>query len=56
MKAKCPACAKEISLTVKGHERGTKTFRELSRPQQRAAIAKTTRDLKAMREIYRGLR
>lgn len=56
MKAKCPACANEISLTVRGHERGRKNFRQLTRLQQRAAIAKTTRDLKEMREIYRGLR
>ena len=38
---------------AKGHARGTKTFRELSRAQQRAAIAKAARDLKDMQRIYR---
>ena len=45
---KCPHCDK----SVKGHAGGTKTFRELTPTQQRAAIAKTARDLKEMREIY----
>ena len=45
---KCPHCG----TTLKGHVRGTKAFQELSRPQQRAAIAKATRDLKAMRRVF----
>ena len=56
MKIKCPACGEQVTVTVKGHASGTKTFRELSRAQQRASIAKTARDLKAMREIYTGQR
>lgn len=47
---KCPHCGK----SVKGHAQGTKNFRELSRQQQRSAIAKTTRDLKEMRAIYQA--
>lgn len=47
---KCPHCGRSI----KGHAGGTKDFRALTRQQQRAAIAKTVRDLKAMREIYRA--
>jgi len=39
---------------VKGHADGTKDFRELSRAQQKAAIAKTARDLNAMREIFQA--
>jgi len=46
---KCPHCDKNI----KGHDSGRQTFRELTRPQQRASIAKTARDLQAMRRIYR---
>jgi hypothetical protein len=49
---KCPGCGKSI----KGHALGKKGFRELTKAQQRAAIAKTARDLKEMREIYRGER
>lgn len=45
---KCPHCGGNI----KGHANGTKTFRELTRAQQRAAIAKTTCDLTEMRAIY----
>ena len=56
MTTKCPDCGKQVRVTVKGHARGTKNFRELSDAQQRAAIAKTTRDLKEMREIYEGRR
>jgi len=44
----CPHCGK----SVKGHDDGTKTFRELSRDQQRAAIANATKNLNAMKEIY----
>lgn len=47
---KSPLCGKSI----KGHAGGTKDFRVLTRQQQRAAIAKTARDLKAMREIYQA--
>ena len=47
---KCPHCGK----SVKGHAGGTKDFRALTRQQQRAAIAKTGRDLKGMREIYQA--
>jgi len=39
---------------LRGHVRGTKTFRQLSRAQQRASIAKTARDLKDMQRIYRA--
>lgn len=56
MRTKCPKCGEQITITVKGHASGTKTFRELTRVQQRAAIAKTARDLQAMREIYAGRR
>lgn len=45
---KCPKCGS----SVKGHFGGVKNFRELSRAQQRASIAKTARDLKAMQRIY----
>jgi hypothetical protein len=45
---RCPTCGRSI----KGHFHGLKNFRELSRPQQLASIAKSSRDLKAMREIY----
>jgi len=45
---KCPHCGKSI----KGHDGGTKDFRDLTPEQQRASIAKTARDLKEMREIY----
>jgi hypothetical protein len=48
----CPACGQNI----KGHFHGLKNFRDLSRAQQRASIAKSTRDLKAMRAIYGPLR
>ena len=44
----CPHCGK----SVKGHDDGTKTFRELSREQQRAAIANATKNLAAMKQIY----
>jgi hypothetical protein len=49
---KCPHCG--ATIVPKGHVRGTKGFRELSPAQQRAAIAKTTRDVKAMGAIYRA--
>jgi hypothetical protein len=48
---KCPQCG--ANVVPKGHVRGTTGFRELSPAQQRAAIAKTTRDVKAMMAIYR---
>ena len=50
----CKTCGRRTS--VKGHAHGTKTFRDLTERQQRAAIAKMARDLKEAREIYRGLR
>ena len=43
-----------LGESIKGHAGGTKDFRALTRQQQRATIAKTARDLKAMREIYQG--
>ena len=45
---KCPKCAQSI----KGHANGEKDFRQLTRPQQRAAIANAARLLKAYRAIY----
>ena len=45
---KCPHCGKSI----RGHAGGTRVFRQLSPAQQRAAIAKTARDLRDMRRIY----
>jgi DNA-directed RNA polymerase subunit RPC12/RpoP len=46
----CPHCGRKINL--KGHVRGTKGFPELTRTQQRSAIAKAARNLKDMRRIY----
>ena len=45
---KCPHCGKH----VKGHDQGTKDFRELSREQQIAAIGQATKNLNAMKKIY----
>jgi hypothetical protein len=45
----CPHCGKSL----KGHLGGTKSFRQLSRPQQKATIANTAKNLKAMQRIYR---
>ncbi len=50
-----PKCQK-CGAPLKGHVRGTRTFRELSRVQQRSAIAKATRDLKAMRRVFNEVR
>ncbi len=46
----CPHCKK----TIKGHANGTKDFRELSPEQMKAAIARATRSLNEMRNIYKG--
>ncbi len=44
----CPHCKK----SVKGHLDGEKTFRELSRKQQLAAIKQAKANLKKMEAIY----
>lgn len=46
----CPHCKKSI----KGHANGTKDFRELSTEQMKAAIARATRSLNEMRNIYKN--
>ncbi len=53
MKVKCPnpECGKEFS--VKGHANGTKNARELSLKQMHASIAKMTKDLDAMKKIFK---
>ena len=52
MKVTCPECGKVFS--VKGHADGKKSARELTPRQQRASIAKQSRDLMEMRAIYKG--
>jgi len=49
---RCPHC----SRSIKGHANGRENFRDLTPAQQRAAIAKTARDLQAMRRIYQASR
>ena len=50
-KMKCPHCGKAI----KGHAKGTKSFRDLNKAQRRASIAKQSRDLKEAKEIHRRM-
>lgn len=46
----CPRCGKNL----KGHAGGMKAFRELSRLQQKAAIAGWASILKKMKGVYRS--